>query len=68
MRSKRIFHIVSGIYRANRVSLAQISCDEKSNEITAIPRLLKVFDRIVQDARLVLEQIYKETYKCKKAG
>lgn len=41
---KSIFHMVSAFCHANGVSLAQVRTDEKSNEITAIPELLKVLD------------------------
>jgi predicted transposase YbfD/YdcC len=44
VRSKSVFHMVSAFCHANGVSLAQIRTDEKSNEITAIPQLLKVLD------------------------
>ena len=39
---KRAVHIVSAWANANQLSLGQIKVDEKSNEITAIPRLLEV--------------------------
>ena len=35
-------HMVSAWARANRLVLGQVKVDEKSNEITAIPKLLKV--------------------------
>ena len=37
-------HIVSAWCRANQLTLAQEKVDRKSNEITAIPRLLKLLD------------------------
>jgi predicted transposase YbfD/YdcC len=40
--SKRAVHIVSAWSRANQLSLGQVKVDEKSNEITAIPKLLNV--------------------------
>lgn len=40
--SKRAIHIVSAWSKANQLSLGQIKVDEKSNEITAIPKLLEV--------------------------
>jgi predicted transposase YbfD/YdcC len=40
--SKRAIHIVSAWSGANRLSLGQVKVDEKSNEITAIPKLLNV--------------------------
>lgn len=40
--SKRAVHLVSAWSKANQISLGQIKVDEKSNEITAIPRLLEV--------------------------
>ncbi|MDR2928891.1 MAG: ISAs1 family transposase [Cytophagaceae bacterium] len=42
--SKSVFHMVSAFCHANGVSLAQVRTEEKSNEITAIPELLKVLD------------------------
>jgi predicted transposase YbfD/YdcC len=39
---KRAVHLVSAWSSANQLSLGQIKVDEKSNEITAIPRLLEV--------------------------
>ncbi|MDR0748417.1 MAG: ISAs1 family transposase [Tannerellaceae bacterium] len=40
--SKRAVHIVSAWASANQLSLGQVKVEEKSNEITAIPKLLKV--------------------------
>jgi predicted transposase YbfD/YdcC len=40
--SKRAVHLVSAWSSANQLSLGQIKVGEKSNEITAIPRLLEV--------------------------
>ena len=40
--SKRAVHIVSAWSKANQLSLGQVKTDEKSNEITAIPKLLNV--------------------------
>jgi Transposase len=42
--SKSLFHMVSAFCHANGVSLAQVRTAEKSNEITAIPELLKVLE------------------------
>ena len=39
---KKAIHLVSAWSSANRVVLGQVKTDEKSNEITAIPALLKV--------------------------
>jgi predicted transposase YbfD/YdcC len=41
---KSLFHMVSAFCHANGVSLAQIRTAEKSNEITAIPELIKALD------------------------
>ena len=41
---KSLFHMVSAFCHANGVSLAQVRTDEKSNEITAIPELIKALD------------------------
>jgi predicted transposase YbfD/YdcC len=40
--SKRAVHIISARSHANRLSLGQVKVDEKSNDITAIPKLLNV--------------------------
>jgi len=40
--SKTFVHMVSAFATSNRVVLAQVKTDEKSNEITAIPRLLQL--------------------------
>ena len=40
--SKRAIHIVSAWANTNQLSLGQVKVDEKSNEITAIPKLLDV--------------------------
>jgi predicted transposase YbfD/YdcC len=42
--NKGAIHMVSAWACQNRLVLGQITVDEKSNEITAIPRLLKVLD------------------------
>jgi predicted transposase YbfD/YdcC len=43
-QGKSIFHMVSAFCHANGVSLAQVRTAEKSNEITAIPQLIKALD------------------------
>jgi hypothetical protein len=40
--SKPAVHIISAWSKANQLSLGQVKVDEKSNEITAIPKLLNV--------------------------
>jgi len=42
--SKAAIHMVSAWATANHISLGQIVVDEKSNEITAIPKLLKILE------------------------
>ena len=42
--SKSAIHMVSAWASANRVVLGQVKVDDKSNEITAIPKLLKMLD------------------------
>jgi predicted transposase YbfD/YdcC len=44
VNSKSIFHMASAFCHANGVSPAQVRTEEKSNEITAIPELLRVLD------------------------
>ena len=43
-RSKPAIHMVSAWCTANEISLGQLKTDAKSNEITAIPKLLKMLD------------------------
>ena len=42
--SKSAIHMVSAWATANQITLGQVVVDEKSNEITAIPRLLKILE------------------------
>jgi predicted transposase YbfD/YdcC len=42
--AKSAIHMVSAWATANHISLGQVVVDEKSNEITAIPRLLELLD------------------------
>jgi predicted transposase YbfD/YdcC len=42
--SKSAIHMVSAWATANHISLGQVVVDEKSNEITAIPKLLEMLD------------------------
>lgn len=42
--SKSAIHMVSAWATANRISLGQVTVDEKNNEITAIPKLLKLLE------------------------
>jgi len=42
--SKAAIHMVSAWATANHISLGQVVVDEKSNEITAIPKLLEMLD------------------------
>lgn len=42
--SKAAIHMVSAWATANHVSLGQVATDEKSNEITAIPKLLEILE------------------------
>jgi predicted transposase YbfD/YdcC len=41
---KKALHVVSAFAVANKLVLGQVATDEKSNEITAIPELLKLLD------------------------
>lgn len=43
-RSKSAIHMVSAWATANHIGLGQVVVDEKSNEITAIPKLLELID------------------------
>ena len=42
--SKSAIHMVSAWATLNQISLGQVATDEKSNEITAIPKLLKMLE------------------------
>src|SRR5690606_30536099 len=42
--AKKALHVVSAWSSANNLVLGQIAVDEKSNEITAIPKLLEMLD------------------------
>jgi predicted transposase YbfD/YdcC len=42
--SKAAIHMVSAWATANQISLGQVVVDEKSNEITAIPKLLEILE------------------------
>lgn len=42
--SRNALHLVSAWATANSLSLGQVAVDEKSNEITAIPKLLELLD------------------------
>ena len=42
--SKAAIHMVSAWATANHISLGQVVVDEKSNEITAIPKLLQMLE------------------------
>ena len=44
VNGKRATHIVSAWASTNRLVLGQLACEEKSNEITAIPELLKLLE------------------------
>ena len=43
-RSRQAIHLVSAWASANTMTLGQVKTEEKSNEITAIPRLLELLD------------------------
>jgi len=50
---KKAFHVVSAYAASNRVCLGQYCVDEKSNEITAIPKLLDLL--MVKDAVVTID-------------
>lgn len=43
-KNKKAVHIVSAWAATNRLVLGQMACEEKSNEITAIPKLLELLE------------------------
>jgi predicted transposase YbfD/YdcC len=65
---KKALHLVSAWIHENRLTLGQIATEEKSNEITAIPELLKLLDihgsTITVDAmgcqRAIAEQVIEQ--------
>ena len=42
--SKRPLHVVSAFSHEYGLVMGQLTCEEKSNEITAIPKLLEMLD------------------------
>jgi predicted transposase YbfD/YdcC len=52
-REGKAIHVVSAFASENRLILGQLSTDEKSNEITAIPQLLKMLD--IQGATVTID-------------
>jgi hypothetical protein len=42
--NERALHVVSAYASANQLTLGQVLTDKKSNEITAVPQLLKLID------------------------
>ena len=42
-QKKRVLHVVNAFLAEYGVVLGQLACEEKSNEITAIPKLLEQF-------------------------
>ncbi|PON10420.1 hypothetical protein C2W62_50160 [Candidatus Entotheonella serta] len=44
--SQSAIHMVSAWATANRLVLGQVKVDDKSNEITAIPKLLKMLEGV----------------------
>ena len=62
-------HMVSAWATANRIVLGQVKTEEKSNEITAIPRLLKLLEisgcLVTIDAMGCQKEIAREIIECK---
>lgn len=50
---KKAMHIVSAWAEQNRIALGQVATEEKSNEITAIPKLLEMLD--LRDATVTVD-------------
>src|SRR5205807_5924194 len=61
---KKALHLVSAWAAENRLVLAQLATEEKSNEITAIPKLLRMLDLsgciVTIDAMGTQKQIAKQ--------
>jgi len=68
-KGKRATHVVSAWAHENRLVLGQIATDEKSNEITAIPRLLEMLELsgciVTIDAMGCQKQIAKQIVEAK---
>ena len=56
---KSAIHMVSAWATANQISLGQVAVDEKSNEITAIPKLLRMLE--LSDALVTIDAIGCQT-------
>lgn len=67
--SKSAIHIVSAWAASNRLVLGQVKVSDKSNEITAIPNLLKMLELtgciVTIDAMGCQKQIVQEIVKKK---
>ena len=63
---KQAIHLVSAWASANRVTLGQVKTEEKSNEITAIPRLLQLLD--LHDASSPLTPWLPEEHRPRDCG
>lgn len=57
--NKRLVHYVSGYESTRGILLGQVKTEEKSNEITAIPELLKIID--VKDAMVTIDAMGCQT-------
>lgn len=60
---KATLHIVSAVATENRLTLGQETVSEKSNEITAIPKLLKKID--IEDAIVTIDAMGCQKKDCK---
>ena len=60
----KAYHVVSAWVSENQITLGEIATDEKSNEITAIPKLLDMID--VTDAVVTIDALGCQTEIAKK--
>lgn len=60
----KAYHVVSAFVEENQITLGEITVDEKSNEITAIPQLLELID--VSEATVTIDAMGCQTDIAKK--
>ncbi|BAQ23382.1 IS1548 transposase [Streptococcus troglodytae] len=58
-KTQKANHIVTALDSDNRLSLGQVKVEEKSNEITVIPRLLRILD--IQKSIITMDAMGTQT-------
>ena len=65
----RAYHVVSAFVAENQITLGEITVEEKSNEITAVPHLLDLIDVegaiVTADAMSCQKTIVEKIIECK---